>query len=169
MITTDRLRELLHYDAETGVFTWLAPRPRARIGEVAGGSHSLGYRRIRLDGVDHYCHRLAWLYVHGVMPDGILDHIDRDKANNRIVNLRIVSPEENQQNRLAQKNNKSGFRGVSWHRGKCKWVAYIQHKGDRFCLGYFETPSAAYAMYCNAASHMHTHNPAAAKQAAFPA
>jgi len=162
MLTSERLRELLSYNAETGVFTWKKTFcARARAGQVAGNKHSLGYIRVRIDGIDQYCHRLAWLYVYGSFPDGILDHKDQNKANNQIANLRLASLSENQQNRYKQKNNCSGFRGVYWNKSRKKWDAQIQVNGVKKHIGRFETPDAAYAAYCFAAAHMHTKNPAA--------
>ncbi|MDA6380520.1 HNH endonuclease signature motif containing protein [Escherichia coli] len=69
---------------------------------------------IMINGKAYPAHRLAWLIVYGTMPDGFIDHINRVRTDNRISNLRLVTHSENMQNRKIQKNNKSGYRGVSW-------------------------------------------------------
>lgn len=87
MLTVERLRELLDYDPETGVFRWKEPRRKCRVGEVAGSLRKDGYVKIQVDGRFYQAHRLAWLCVYGVWPSAI-DHIDGNRANNAIANLR---------------------------------------------------------------------------------
>lgn len=128
-LTAERVRELLNYNSETGVFTWRATRNTHRIGSVAGTQNGCGYRQITICGKIYLAHRLAWLHVHGVWPNTV-DHIDRDRGNNRISNLRDVTPRINQQNRNRGKNNKSGATGVRRrapdHRyRKLRWEAFI--------------------------------------------
>jgi len=95
-----RLRELLQYDPETGVFVWLqSRRATASRGSIAGSNHKSRHRIIRIDGVNFYAHRLAWIYVHGPIPDGMLiDHINGQRADNRIKNLRVVTHKGNMDN-----------------------------------------------------------------------
>jgi len=95
-----RLRELLQYDPDTGVFVWLqSRRARASEGSIAGSNHPSKHRIIRIDGVNFYAHRLAWIYVHGPIPDGMLiDHINGQRGDNRIKNLRTVTHKENMGN-----------------------------------------------------------------------
>lgn len=92
-ITLEHLRKILHYDPASGRFTWLrATSWRVRVGAVAGSVNKrLGYVVIGIGGVTYYAHRLAWLYVHGEMPSDQIDHIDGDRANNALVNLRKAS------------------------------------------------------------------------------
>ena len=87
-LTAERLRERLHYDAETGVFTRRVGSSNARSGDVAGSVHSTGYVRIGIDGWKYTAHHLAWLYVHGVWPSDQIEHISRKRSDNRIANLR---------------------------------------------------------------------------------
>jgi HNH endonuclease len=87
-LTAERLRERLHYDAETGVFTRRVGSSNARAGDVAGSVHSTGYVRISIDGGKYTAHCLAWFYVHGVWPSDQIDHINRNRSDNRIANLR---------------------------------------------------------------------------------
>ena len=161
VISAERLRELLDYDEETGVFTWRTNRGNVRAGSVAGTAHCRGYRQICLDGSIYLEHRMAWLHVYGEHPQGALDHRDRCRTNNRIANLRMVTGSENQQNRAIPRNNTSGFKGVCWDKSRGKWLACIAVNSRLKNLGRFTTPEAAFAAYQIAASELHTHNPCA--------
>ena len=158
-LTAERLRELLAYDASTGIFTWRKSKGAARAGNTAGTPHSRGYWTITIDGNGHLAHRLAWLYVHGKWPERALDHINRLRRDCRIANLREVSGSQNAQNKSQQSNNTSGYRGVTWHKQLRRWVAQITiHRKHRH-IGLFDTAEAASAAYQAAAKTMHTHRP----------
>jgi len=161
-LTAERLRELLHYDPETGEFTWRANRGGGvKAGDIAGTiSTSKGYRNIWIGG-NYKAHRLAWLYVHGVWPEAQIDHINQNKADNRMENLRLVTHAENMQNRPCQRNNVSGFKGVAPCRRTGRWQALICSNNKQIHLGLFATPEMAHAAYCAAAARLHTANPAA--------
>jgi hypothetical protein len=150
MLTQSRLKELIHYDADTGVFT--------RNGKVAGTIRSDGYRKICIDGQQFYAHRVAWLYVHGVLPTYI-DHIDRDPSNNKIANLRVVSRSENQHNRVKSRNNTSGYKGVTYFKRTGRWRAQIWAGNVNRYIGYFDTAEEASAAYQNAAMIFHPTRP----------
>jgi hypothetical protein len=141
MITQERLKELFHYNPDTGVFTWKASWKKVEAGTEAGSTFQHGrtrYSRIGMDGAHYLAHRLAWLYVHGSFPEGQTDHIDGDGLNNRIDNLRDVSHRENQKNRRLNCNNKSGFTGVHFDKSAGKWSARIcTEHGSKF-LGLFK-------------------------------
>ncbi|MCO5355084.1 HNH endonuclease [Acidovorax kalamii] len=154
-----RVRALLSYDANTGVFTWAVGFRGAFAGTVAGSLTSNGYVRITIDDRSYMAHRLAWLHVFGVWPAQELDHINQVKTDNRIANLREVTRSENQQNRKIQKNNKSGYRGVSWEAGRGRWRAQIALEGKLRIIGRYRSEEEAYAAYCKAAEEMHTHRP----------
>jgi hypothetical protein len=145
MLTAEELRSWLAYNPLTGNFHWKRkPNRRIQIGQRAGTPWGgPGSRvQIRLLGKIYRAHRLAWLFVNGEWPDGEIDHIDGDPSNNRIYNLRDVSPQMNRQNqRRPHKGNRSGFLGVS-KRGR-KYRARI---GQRF-LGWYETPEEAHQAY----------------------
>lgn len=117
MFTVKLLKELLHYESETGVFYWLVSNSnRIKVGDVAGCVNPYGYVVIRIDGHLYRAHRLAWLYVYGNYPEGkqpFIDHINGNPSDNRITNLRCSSLAENQKNRKINSNNKSGVLGVS--------------------------------------------------------
>ena len=158
LITAERLRALLHYDPETGVFTWRVSRHHPRAGVEAGYRRSDGYMEIRLDGRGsrHYrMSRLAWLYVTGEWPAAEIDHIDGVRANNRWSNLREATPSQNRWNGKTPKHNTSGFKGVSWHRHRGKWVANINAHRKRQFLGEFDTPWQAYQAYLKRAAELH--------------
>lgn len=164
MITQERLRELLDYNAETGHFVW-----RRRLGSdrdtnawnerfadtIAGGLNGNGYRQIRLDGCRYKAHRLAWLWVHGCWPAADTDHINGDRTDNRIANLREATRAENMRNRGANKNNTSGHKGVTWRRDVRKWHARIVVSRRHIRLGHFDTPEAAAEAYEVAANKYH--------------
>lgn len=156
-MNAEELRNILNYNPLTGVFTWSIRRKGGRgIGKEAGARMSHGYRSIGIDGRDYTAHRLAWLYVHGEWPAAYIDHINGDRADNRISNLRDVSQSVNMQNVYAPKsNNKSGFRGVSWHKQRSKFAARIKVDGKYRSLGLFESPEKAAAAYIAAKRELH--------------
>lgn len=150
MLTVDRLRELLKYDPETGVFTWLVCRgSRAPFGGVAGTKHHSGYRQIKIDGCVYLSHRLAWLWMTGEWPTHHVDHDERDGGDNTWTRLREASSSQNAANRAVQSNNKLGVKGVNVHRGMFR--AGIQINGKYKHLGYFSTAAEAATAYANAA------------------
>jgi hypothetical protein len=152
MISAERLRALLHYDPEAGIFTRLvSTSSNARAGEVGGCLTGDGYRRIHVDGRDYLAHRLAWLYMTGAWPKSQIDHINRDKLNNRWVNLREATNGENQANRATL----FGFKGAFWNKPKRKWQAQINCNNKRYHLGYFETQQEAAVAYAEAAKEFH--------------
>ena len=113
-LTRARLRELFHYDPETGLFTRLiTTSSRARAGMVAGSLHGEGYLSIRIDGRLYLSHHLAWFYMTGRWPRRIIDHEDTDGTNNRWVNLRKANKSGNGANARLSRANTSGFKGVS--------------------------------------------------------
>jgi hypothetical protein len=132
------LKEILHYDPETGIFQWLVKKSRrTSIGSVAG-TITHGYLSIKIDGKIYLNHRLAWLYVHSTWPQYEIDHIDGDKLNNRLENLRDATHKQNTENQKLLPSNKSGHRGVSWSQKGKKWRAYLKNNGKTIHLGYYE-------------------------------
>jgi hypothetical protein len=158
-----RLRELLHYDANTGVFTWRVSRGNRRVGDRAGSRDDRGYIRLVVDSTSYCAHRLAWLYVTGGMPPCPIDHIDRNKSNNRLQNLRCLTDGENKQNVGLRADNVSGHKGVSWLMGQHKWRATIRVNNVQIHLGSFTQKESAVQAYAAAAAKYHTHNPMAQK------
>jgi hypothetical protein len=158
-LTTERLREVLNYNSETGVFTNIFNRRRAKAGDIAGQRHGEGYWVISIDNKKHLAHRLAWLYAHGEWPEYI-DHIDHNRMNNRLSNLRSVSMSVNQQNVVCAKANNisCGFLGVYFCRQTLKWGTQIRVCGKRKHLGKFDTPELAHAAYIAAKRQFHQGN-----------
>jgi hypothetical protein len=155
-MTQAYLKSHLHYDPETGIFTRLiANSPNTKVGNVAGWLTKLGYIELKIDGTMYKAHRLAWLYVHGVMPDGDVDHINLNRADNRIANLRPASRTQNQLNREKSPTNKSGFKGVSLRKGTGKYVAQASYEGKKYHLGLFDTPEQASEAYKAFAAERH--------------
>jgi len=154
-INLSRLKELLSYDPDTGVFIWKVSRGKVKIGDAAGAPDSEGYIKIGVAGNSYRRGRLAWFYVHGVWPKELIDHINQDKSDDRLVNLREATKKENQRNKRKYKNNKSGYKGVSWNCDNKCWQAAIAHGAGKIALGYFKTKERAYEAYCEAAKKLH--------------
>lgn len=152
MITQEKLKELLEYDPETGVFTRKVRTANAiKVGDIAGCINNMGYITISVLGRPMLAHRLAWLYVYGEIPPGNLDHADRRKTNNAIGNLRLCNQSQNTANSPARRGNRSGYKGVSFHSKRKKWRARITLDYKEKILGYFDTPEEAHRAYCKAA------------------
>lgn len=135
-LSAEQLREALNYDPETGAFTWLlSPSGPVRAGSAAGSKDSRGYVCIRLGGKAHKAHRLAWLYVNGEWPETDIDHANRNRADNRFVNLRLATKSENKQNSGRSVNNTSGQRGIYWCKLREKWAVHISVGNRRLHLG----------------------------------
>jgi len=136
-LTQERVKELLHYDPDTGVVTRRFATNRNVIGSVFGGKIKIQgktYLQGNLDGRFYYVHRLIWFYMVGKFP-AHTDHEDGNGENNRWDNLRDAKTSaENNKNRRLRTDNKSGHAGVSWHKPSSKWVSKI----SRESLGYFD-------------------------------
>jgi hypothetical protein len=156
MITQEELKELLHYDSETGIFSWRNYRSGISKSKVAGTLDHHGYIRIKINYVIYEAHRLAWLYEYGVVPKGEIDHRNHNRSDNRIENIRDVSITINRQNQsIPQKHNKSGFLGVSLFKETGKYRAQITVEGKKKHLGYFDTPEQAHDAYVAAKRQFH--------------
>lgn len=150
------LREFLSYDQETGVFTWKKRTGgTATKGVIAGNIHGSGYIVISFKERNIRAHRLAWLFVHGDPGNCEIDHINGNRTDNRISNLRAVPRTINQQNlRGAKSHNKCGFLGVrqvSSH----SYCASIKANNKTHWLGCFETPKQAHEAYLRAKRRLH--------------
>jgi hypothetical protein len=155
VLTVDRLRQLLSYDQITGEFRWLNARGPQYAGKVAGVLRRDGYREIKIDRVPHQAHRLAWLYVHAAFPKTGIDHINGIRSDNCLSNLREANNSQNQMNTDMKRTNRSGFKGVSWHKKTKKWHAQIRENGKPVSLGYFHDPEIAHAAYVAKANKLH--------------
>lgn len=143
-LTIERLRELVSYDPETGLFT----RIRKNTNSGCGWPDKAGYFYLMVDSRTYAVHRLAWFYMTGNWPIGEIDHINSIRNDNRFCNLRDVDRVTNMQNeRKARKNNKSGFMGVHWRADRSRWVANIRVDGKSIRLGSFKTAEEAEKAY----------------------
>ena len=137
-LTQKRLKELLHYDPETGIFIRLKNAgSRSSRGDIAGGPGGCGYRTIGIDGKRYLASRLAWLYQEGYFPENQVDHKNRIRHDDRWENLRHVTQVCNSRNSKTRTTNTSGITGVSWDQRYQKWAAYIMILGKKYHLGYF--------------------------------
>ena len=156
-LTAERLREVLSYDPETGVFVWLkrtSRMSRITVGEIAGCEHkSSGYIVIWVDGRAYQAQVLAWLHVYGEWPKDLVDHRDRSKANNRIGNLREASNSQNKANGGAYAKSSGLMKGVSPSGGRFR--AQIVKDYRREHLGYFDTEELAHAAYLKRSEELH--------------
>lgn len=153
------LKELLDYDACTGIFMWKKKRKGIKVGKPLGSCNGRGYLRITVSGKSEYAHRLAWLYVYGAWPSKTVDHINGNRSDNRIENLRLASYSENNQNKkYAQSNSNSKALGVCWHKKANKWQAHICVDGKRKYLGLYAEKEVAEQAYINAKRELHPFN-----------
>lgn len=159
-LTAERLRELLHYDPETGLFTWAVERRRkVQAGAIAGTLNKVGYRVIRIDYRLYLAHRLAWLYSYGDWPRGVIDHVNGEHADNRLCNLRDVDDTINAQNVIKPRaHSRSGVLGAHLHiraDGLPSWRAAVRVDGKTVHLGSFQTPEQAHEAYLSAKRELH--------------
>ena len=150
MLTRRKLKKIIKYDKETGVFIWkVSLSNRVKKGDIVGPqSDNNGYLSVRINKKAYYLHRLAFLYVKGYIPENKVDHIDCERDNNSWGNLREISDSCNSKNCKISKNNKSGITGVSFDKNANKWGAGITINRIRKHLGLFDTlEGAANARY----------------------
>lgn len=152
-----RLQEILHYDPETGKFTWLInPCKNIKAGAEAGSNAE--YRYIKINGTRYAAHRLAWLYIYKEFPTMSIDHINGNFLDNKITNLRLATASQNGQNRYkAHRNNSHGKLGLTYDKTKKLWRARIGLDGKRIHLGKFKTQEAAYEAYLAAKRELHSY------------
>lgn len=154
-MTYERLTELLECDTGTGEFKWKVRCQGRKFGWFGGYLQSDGYQQITIDGKRYLAHRLMWLYTHKEFPKNQLDHINRIKSDNRIINLREVTASENRQNTEKKRNNKSGYKGVYWDKRVRKWRSQIRVLDERVHIGYFDDPKDGHDAYVTYCAKMH--------------
>lgn len=147
MITQAELKDLFDYSVHTGLFTRKINRGNTAKGDIAG-TMSDGYIHISINNAPYKAHRLAWLYTYGVFPNNDIDHINRDRADNRLCNLRDATRSENMENqRKPRGNNKSGFLGVHFHKQSGMFRAQIKAGRKTYSIGLFKTAEEASLAY----------------------
>lgn len=149
ILSATYIRSIIDYQPDTGHFLWKIARRGVKAGARAGSiDKQAGYEQIGIDGKLYRSHRLAWLYLYGSWPEGQIDHINGDRADNRAYNLREVSNDVNNQNRKGpNKNNIAGVLGVHFVKRCGKYSSAIMKDRKRIHLGYFETVEGAYAAH----------------------
>jgi hypothetical protein len=154
VLTAERLRELMHYNPLTGVFTNSVSRGAAGSGNLSGGPALNGYMVIAVDGKRLYAHRLAWLYMTGEWPKHHIDHINGIRNDNRIANLRDIAHAINVQNRrLPKEGSQTGVLGV--RRMRDKFQARVVVGGKKHCIGTFDNLEEARNAYILAKRRLH--------------
>lgn len=158
-LTAERLRELLSYDPQTGVFTWATVRVGCGFNKVAGCfDKGKAYIVIKIDRRIYRAHRLAFLWMTGEWPEFTIDHKDRNRSNNRWSNLRIATRKQNQENLPLDPRNKSGHRGIHWVKEDKVWAASIGHNGKKYALGRSRDINAAIELRKAAERKLFTHS-----------
>jgi hypothetical protein len=146
MLTQNRLKELLFYDSGTGLFVRnTSPSNNVKIGDIAGSKQKNGYYMISVDGKKYYSHRLAWLYMFGKFPDKFIDHINQDKSDNRISNLRNVTKSLNSINTPVRSHSQIGYKNIQLDkRDNMYSVVFVRNKKTNY-LGRFSNIEEAIA------------------------
>lgn len=135
-----KLIENLNYNPDNGKFYWLNTLSSSgKKGTEAGFSRSDGYIGVGLNGKCYLAHRLAWFYCYSYFPENEIDHINHDRADNRLINLREVSAACNRRNSLVQSRNKVGIKGVYWHKRDKRWRSYIFYQKKTRDLGSYKS------------------------------
>lgn len=150
MPSAELLKSILDYDATSGVLTWKVNKQgQTKKGMIAGGRHSRGYISIGINGKLYLAHRIIWFMCYGVDPkDNQIDHINLNRSDNRIANLRIADSIQNRTNTKVRKHSKSGIKGIRKYKDTNRWQARISINKKEHVIGYFDTPEEAHAAFC---------------------
>ncbi len=156
-LTLEQLQARLNYNSETGIFTWLPGQTRPRIKKESAGTKNDGYIKIQISKAKYILNssRLAWLYFYKKWPDKQIDHIDGNRENNAIKNLREATPQQNSQNRKRKKTASSKYKGMLWHKRLKKWQPMIVVNKKIIYLGLFKNEEEAAEAHRLAAEKYH--------------
>ncbi len=142
-MTPDDVKAMMAYDPQTGNFIWKVRRGQAAVGKIAGTPHNQGYIQIKVGEKVILAHRLAWFVTYGEVPSCDIEHINGNKLDNRIANLRLATRSQNMANKGPNRNSRSGLKGVYYFKRTGKWVAGFRKDGLRIHVGYFDTAEEA--------------------------
>ncbi len=148
----DELKEYLDYDPETGKFVWVKNYHMHKVGDSPKPSHSEGYYRVQFKGVRLFLHKVAFYWIYGYVPETV-DHINLDTSDNRRINLRSATKQQNACNKSSRGVSK--YRGVLWFKNSQKWGACCASFGKKYYLGLFESENAAALAYNKKATELH--------------
>ena len=154
-LSVERLHEVLSYDPENGEFRWKVGHHRMVAGHLAGTVTYKGYLMLRVDRIGVRAHRAAWAMTHGQYPELDIDHINRNRLDNRIANLRLATAMQSSHNRSVRRDSGSGLKGVTWYKSDKLWCARITIRGKRLFLGLFKAKEDAAKAYAEAAKQHH--------------
>ncbi len=160
--TQERLLELFEYNPDVGSFKRLKNMGRNAKKDmiIFGTNNSKNYLLIRVDGYKITSHKLAWIISNGEIPKGLqIDHINRNRSDNRLCNLRAITQMENCHNQTLRSTNVSGYTGVFWHNQSKKWRSKITINYKHIHLGGFDTKEEAYQAYLDAKKIHHPSSP----------
>lgn len=150
-MSLDEIRKRVSYDPETGIFRWLISKGGQRAGDVAGHVDRNGYRGIRINGRYFLASHLAWFFMRGELPPGVVDHKNLNTSDDRWQNLRLATHGQNHANAPVRKNNTSGYKGVCFLKKRRRWAASIAPNRKHIRLGQFPTAEEAARAYDAAA------------------
>lgn len=160
-LTPEQVRTLLDFNVESGELRWTSAASQGRLtNRIAGAMGNTGYRQIFIGRKGYLAHRLIWAIVHGEWPESDIDHIDGNRANNALTNLRLVTKAQNMQNlAVTGKKTASGLAGACYvpggKRRRDRWEARIKVKGVVTYLGHFKSPEEAHQAYLGAKAQLH--------------
>jgi hypothetical protein len=139
------------YYEDGHLFRKVATGPTTKAGDKAGGLDDKGYLTVRYNNTKFKAHRIIWEMHFGVIPKGYeIDHIDHNRLNNKLENLRLATRSQNVRNTPITSKNKSGYKGVSWNKQMSKWVVQIRQNNMKKHIGYFENVIEAAKAYDSA-------------------
>lgn len=158
-LTYERLREVLDYDPETGICTWLIRPCRNRAAGTRAGTENQGYRNLQIDRHLYREHMLVWFYMTGAWPSHLIDHIDVCGTNNVWLNLRSATVKQNAEN-VSGVRASSGHRGIHKPKGQDRWHARIGHNFKTIWLGSYDNLADAVHVRQAAERLLYTHSKA---------
>src|SRR5215472_932811 len=156
-LSPELIKSYFDYSPETGQLRWIdRPARRIHIGDIAGFPDDQSRIKIGIGGKEYFAHRIIWVWVTGKWPDKEIDHINENPSDNRWANLREATPSQNHRNRGKQRNNTTGYKGVTFVRARNKYVAGVKLNGKRYNVGRtFSTAEEAYEAVCKLAAKLH--------------
>jgi len=155
-VSIERLNSFFSYNPESGKLSWAVNRGKIKIGAEIKCKNHAGYLVVRVDNVLLRAHRIIWAMNTGSWPEYEIDHINGNRSDNRLINLRQATRGQNMKNTIKPITNKSGLKGVSWHAKGNFWQAHIKSDGVNYYLGHYYTKEEAHEAYKSASDRLHS-------------